>query len=258
MRLPAADVSDDALDDAARALRDARRVVALTGAGISADSGLPTFRGAKNGLWQRFAPEDLATPEAFAREPDLVWAWYQWRRALVARARPNAGHVALVEIERRAPAFTLVTQNVDGLHRAAGSRNVITLHGELMTDRCSGCGNETPCDVDPSFADAPVERLDPARCVDCAAPLRPAVVWFGERLPAGALEAAAEAASAAELLLVVGTSGVVYPAAALAPLAQRSGARVIVINTDPAAPPGMLELRGPASELLPRLVSLAW
>lgn len=243
---------------AAARLRGAERVVALTGAGISADSGLPTFRGTQSGLWSRFRPESLATPEAFARDPALVWAWYGWRRALVARSRPNAGHQALVELEGRVPHFTLVTQNVDGLHVAAGSRSVIHLHGEIMVDRCTGCGRETAARVRPELADAPVERLEPERCGACGGRLRPGVVWFGESLPAGAMERAAAAASAAQVLLVVGTSGVVYPAASLAPLAQRAGASVIVINPEPAAGDVALQLTGSASLLLPALLRSAY
>lgn len=242
------------LEEATIVLRTARAVAVLTGAGISADSGLPTFRGTQGGLWARFRPESLATPEAFARDPALVWAWYQWRRALVARARPNPAHLALVALERAVPDFTLVTQNVDGLHRQAGSERVIALHGELMRDRCSGCGRETDAAVDPGLADAPHERIEPPRCSECGARLRPAVVWFGEALPAGAMERAAEAAAAADVLLVVGTSGVVYPAASLVPLAQRAGARVIVINPERSEGDVALQLTGRAADLLPPLV----
>jgi len=241
-------------DTVAGWLRAAGRLAVLTGAGISAESGLPTFRGAQHALWSRFRPEALATPEAFARDPALVWAWYQWRRALVARARPNAGHDALVAIEQAVPAFTLITQNVDGLHQAAGSRQVIALHGDLMTDRCTRCGREYRCTVDPPLADAPVERVAPPACPACGSPLRPAVVWFGESLPAGAMEAAAAAVSASDLLLVIGTSGVVYPAASLAPLAHAAGARVVVINPDPPEDDVAHHLRGPAAEILPALV----
>lgn len=244
------------LEMAAASLRRAQRVAVLTGAGISAESGLPTFRGPQGGLWSRFRPEALATPEAFAREPELVWAWYAWRRALVARARPNPGHLALVELAALVPELTLVTQNVDGLHQAAGSHDVIALHGSLMVDRCSGCGRESRAEVDPALAEAPVERLDPPRCAGCGRRLRPAVVWFGEPLPAGAMERATAACSAAEVLLVVGTSGVVYPAASLAPLALRAGAQVVVINTEPAPDDVGIQLTGPSGEVLPRLVQL--
>lgn len=242
------------LEQATIVLRAARAVAVLTGAGISADSGLPTFRGARGGLWERFRPESLATPEAFARDPALVWAWYQWRRALAARAQPNPAHFALVTLERAIPAFTLVTQNVDGLHRRAGSERVIALHGELMRDRCSGCGRESAATVAPELADAPRERIDPPRCADCGAPLRPAVVWFGEALPDGAMERAAEAAALAEVLLVVGTSQVVYPAASLVPLARRAGARVIVVNPEQSPGDVDLQLTGRAADLLPPLV----
>ncbi|NJD11806.1 MAG: NAD-dependent deacylase [Gemmatimonadetes bacterium] len=239
-------------------MRRARRVAVLTGAGISADSGLPTFRGAQHALWSRFRPESLATPEAFAHDPALVWAWYQWRRALVARARPNPGHTALVELEAAVPVCTLITQNVDGLHRAAGSRNIIALHGELLRDRCTGCGRESPCTIVASLADAPCERLEPDRCPACGARLRPAVVWFGEPLPEGAMAAASAAVRACEVLLVVGTSGVVYPAASLAPLARTAGARVVVVNPEPAPDDVARQLTGSAADILPALVRRAF
>jgi NAD-dependent deacetylase len=237
----------------ARWLSTAGRVVALTGAGISAESGLPTFRGAQHALWSRFQPEALATPEGFRRDPALVWAWYQWRRALVARARPNAGHHALVAMERAVAEFTLVTQNVDGLHQAAGSRRIIALHGDLMTDRCTRCGREYPSTVDPALADEPRAQIPPPCCRDCGGLLRPAVVWFGEQLPVGAMESAAAAVAACDILLVIGTSGVVYPAASLAPLARAAGARVVVVNPEPPPDDVATHLRGPAAVILPVL-----
>src|SRR5690606_6137591 len=178
------------------------------------------------------------------------------RRALVARARPNPGHLALAELAALVPELTLITQNVDGLHQTAGSRDVIALHGKIMVDRCSGCGRESPAEPDPALAEAPVERLEPPRCVRCAERLRPAVVWFGEPLPEGAMERAMAACAAAEVLLVIGTSGVVYPAASLAPLALRAGAQVVVINTDPVDGDVGLQLTGRSGEVLPRLVQL--
>lgn len=246
------------LELAAAALRRARRVAVLTGAGISAESGLATFRGPQDGLWSRFRAEALATPEAFAADPALVWAWYAWRRALVARARPNAGHLALVRLADLVPDFALVTQNVDGLHQAAGSRDVIALHGEIMVDRCSGCGRERAAEVRPELAEAPVERLEPPRCDRCGAYRRPAVVWFGEPLPGAALERALAAAAAAEVFLVVGTSGVVYPAASLAPLARDGGAQVVTINPEPAGTDVGLHLPGRSGDVLPALLSRAF
>src|SRR5690606_474727 len=229
-----------------RRLRAARHIAALTGAGISAESGLPTFREPQTGLWARYRPEDLATPEAFARDPELVWRGYEWRRSLVAAAEPNAAHHALVRIETLVPRFTLVTQNVDGLHERAGSRSVIELHGRIQRTKCSRDGRRVEAWDD--------DGAVPPRCPSCGAALRPDVVWFGEALPPGVLERAADAAADCDVLLVVGTSGVVYPAAGLAPLARRAGAAVVVINTaqpDAPAAPDEYHLTGPAAKLLP-------
>jgi NAD-dependent deacetylase len=233
------------------ALRSAGHVVALTGAGISAESGLPTFRDKQTGLWAKYRPEDLATPAAYARDPSLVWRWYAWRRSLVAAAEPNAGHHALVALAARVPRFTLVTQNVDGLHQRAGSRDVIELHGNIGRSKCSAEG--TLCE-----AWAASDDEEPPRCA-CGAYLRPDVVWFGEPLPAQALRDAAHAAASCDVLLAIGTSGVVYPAASLAPLARANGALVAIINPDPAAAqPGTLSIAAPAAEALPALVAAAW
>ncbi len=220
----------------------------LTGAGVSAESGLPTFRGS-GGLWKQYRAEDLATPEAFARDPRLVWEWYDSRRQAHAGAQPNAAHLALAELERRAPGFTLVTQNVDSLHERAGSRNVIHLHGEIWLARCTGCGRETRDER------TPLAELPP-RCEACGALMRPGVVWFGEPLPRQAWERAEEATRAAGVLLVVGTSAVVYPAAGLVPLAQSCGARVIECNMEETPFSAGLDrsFRGRAGELLPKLI----
>jgi NAD-dependent deacetylase len=232
-------------------LRGAEHVVALTGAGISAESGLPTFREKQTGLWARYRPEELATPEAFARDPGLVWRWYAWRRSLVAAAAPNAGHRALVALAERVSRFTLVTQNVDGLHQRAGSRDVIELHGSITRSKCC---------VDGRLHDEweePAGGLPP--CCDCGAFLRPDVVWFGESLPGAALRASAEAASTCDVLLAIGTSGVVYPAASLAPLARANGAIVAVVNPDPrAAPADTIAIVAPAATALPALVAAVW
>jgi len=221
-------------------------VAVLTGAGISAESGIPTFRGA-GGLWRQYRAEDLATPEAFARDPRLVWEWYDWRRGLIAAAQPNAGHVALAELERRARHFTLITQNVDGLHDRAGSRNILKLHGDIWTVRCLGCGREQRDER------VPLPELPP-RC-GCGALLRPGVVWFGEMLPPGVWEAAEAAARKAGVFLVVGTSAVVYPAAGLAWTAKAAGAKVIEVNLEetPFSAHTDCSLRGRAGDLLPRL-----
>lgn len=245
---------DDVVLALRQALEGARLVAAVTGAGISAESGIPTFRGA-GGLWRNFSPEKLATPEAFARDPRLVWEWYDWRRGIIRRAEPNPGHAALAEIERRivngrgaGSSFTLVTQNVDGLHDRAGSRNIVKLHGDIWLLRCTGCGRVERNEQ------VPLNPLPP-RC-RCASLLRPGVVWFGELLPVGAWERAAEAARRADLFMVIGTSSTVYPAAGLAQLAREAGARVAVINPEPTAVDDLADwvLRGPSGELLPGLL----
>jgi NAD-dependent deacetylase len=234
------------------ALRDAGRVVALTGSGISAESGVPTFREAQTGLWERYDPQELATPEAFARDPHLVWEWYEWRRNLVAKAEPNPGHRALAELERRIPGFTLVTQNVDGLHQRAGIRDAIELHSNILRSKCS-LEDEV---VQPEEYDDSL----PPRCARCGAFLRPDVVWFGEMLPAGALEAASEAARECELFLSIGTSGLVYPAAALPYEALENGATLVEVNPSetPLTPHADYSLRGPAGEVLPKLLREAF
>ncbi|HEX9179576.1 MAG TPA: NAD-dependent deacylase [Burkholderiales bacterium] len=233
----------------ANALRAARSVAVLTGAGISAESGVPTFRDAMTGLWARYNPEDLATPEAFLRDPKLVWEWYEWRRGLVAKAQPNPGHRALAELERRVPDFTLTTQNVDGLHRRAGSRRVLELHGNITRHKCFDEG--TPVE---SWADT---GSVPPLCPRCGGYLRPDVVWFGEMLPEAALEAALEAARRCELFLCVGTSTVVQPAASLPFEALRAGAQVLEVNPDatPLTPHAAWSLRGPAGMVLPELLA---
>jgi NAD-dependent deacetylase len=229
-------------------LREARSIAVLTGAGVSAESGVPTFRGA-GGLWKRQRAENLATPEAFARDPKLVWEWYDWRRGVLADVKPNPGHYALAELERRSPNFTLITQNVDGLHELAGSRKVLRVHGSIWTLRCLGCGREE------ENRRSPLAELPP-RC-ECGGVLRPGVVWFGESLPAGVWKAAEAAARSCDLLLVIGTSAVVYPAAGLSHLAKSSGARVVEINIAETPLSRDIDefLLGPSGELLPQLIA---
>jgi NAD-dependent deacetylase len=218
----------------------------LTGAGTSAESGVPTFRG-HGGLWRNFRPEQLATPEAFRRDPALVWEWYEWRRGLVGSCTPNAAHATLAEMEAALPGCSLITQNVDGLHQAAGSRNVLELHGNIWRMRCTGCGQAI------EDRHVPLPEIPP-RCSACGALLRPDVVWFGESLPSEVLEAAWAAAAHCRLMLVVGTSALVQPAAALPLVALRNGARVVEVNPaeTPLSPHVHEVLRGPAAEMLPR------
>ena len=234
-------------------LRDARKIVALTGAGISAESGLATFRDAQTGLWSKFKPEELATPEAFERNPKLIWDWYAWRRDQVLKAEPNPGHLALVEMEKRVPEFLLVTQNVDGLHARAGSKRIVELHGNIHRFRCfeNECASSN-FDVDPST----VLRTGLGRCRSCGGNLRPDVVWFGEMLPTDALETAMTAADECDVFFSIGTSSVVYPAADLWRRAKERGAIVIEVNKDPTplTPLADYSLLGKAGEILPQLV----
>lgn len=233
-------------------LRAAGHVVVLTGAGISAESGVPTFRDAMTGLWARYDPQELATPQAFARQPKLVWDWYAWRRELVGGVAPNPGHFALAELERRIPRLTVITQNVDGLHQRAGSRSVIELHGNIARVKCSRDGR-----IVDSWDDNG-ER--PPRCPDCRSYLRPDVVWFGEALPVDALARAVQAARSADVFLTVGTSGVVQPAASLPLDALEAGAFTTEINPEetPLSPWMDCALRGPSGVLLPALMAAAW
>ncbi len=233
-------------------LRRASSVAALTGAGVSQESGLRTFRDAQAGLWTQYKPEELASPEAFRRDPKLVWDWYAWRREAVKAVRPNPGHYALVEIEKRVPRFTLITQNVDGLHRMAGSEKLLELHGNIQRVRCADCH---------TFAEAWEEDLESVpRCRECGGLLRPDVVWFGEALPRDQLEAAVEAARSCEVFFSIGTSGVVQPAASLAFAAHNRGAVVIEINAEPTplTPKADYALQGKSGEILPRLVQAVW
>ncbi|HUI41064.1 MAG TPA: NAD-dependent deacylase [Terriglobia bacterium] len=235
------------VDDLRAAIQRSRAILALTGAGISAESGIPTFRG-PGGLWRSYSPEQLATPDAFARDPLLVWTWYDWRRGIIRGAEPNPGHRALAELEKlKGAGFTLVTQNVDGLHERAGSRRVVKLHGDIWKVRCTGCGASSVND------EVPLPELPP-RC-SCGALLRPGVVWFGESLPEDEWERAVEASRGAEVFLVAGTSAAVYPAAGLAALARARGAKIAVVNPEDTPLDGLADwvLRGLAGEVLPRL-----
>lgn len=242
---------DAALDEAADALRSAESVCVLTGAGVSAESGVPTFR-ASDGLWEGHRIEDVATPSGFRANPNLVWQFYNARRANVGTVRPNAGHFALVELEKRWPGqFTVATQNVDGLHRTAGSRRVLELHGSLYRTRCTGCS---------VVADRGLEPLgDLPKCPSCAALLRPDIVWFHEPLPTDVWVAANAAAEACDVLLVVGTSAVVYPAANLIPAAKLGGRRpasVLEFNLTPTDASHLADVGvyGPSGETLPKLL----
>lgn len=237
------------LDDPrlASAIRRSARVAVLTGAGISAESGIPTFRGAE-GLWKKFRPEELANFDAFMANPELVWAWYRFRRDIVRKAEPNPGHRALVAWESLVDKFTLITQNVDGLHARAGSKRVVELHGNIETDLCLDCGRKR--------AGEAAGETDPLPVCPCGGRLRPGVVWFGELLPTEAMAQADRAASGCDLFLTVGTSAVVHPAASLPRLAKSRGATLVEINPEPTPVSEYADftLYGPAGEILPELV----
>ncbi|MCW8132733.1 MAG: NAD-dependent deacylase [Planctomycetota bacterium] len=236
-------------------MRTAAKVGVLTGAGVSAESGLSTFRG-PGGLWQNQDVMELATPQGFARDPQKVWAWYAWRREQALQARPNPGHAALARWEAaltaRGGTFELITQNVDGLHQAAGSRNVTELHGSGWVLRCTGCGDER---IDRTH---PLPELPP-RCAKCRSLLRPGVVWFGEMLPERAIISAQAAAETSELFLVAGTSGTVYPAASFVQIAARCGAVTVEVNLEPTPLSGKVDysFRGKTGEWLPALLAAA-
>lgn len=229
----------------------ARHIAVLTGAGMSAESGVPTFRDAQTGLWARFNPQELATESAFRAHPQRVWDWYAHRREMIAAVLPNAGHAALAAFARKHPGrMTLITQNVDGLHQQAGQTDALALHGNIAEDRWLDAPRAC-CQVDA------IEAGRPPRCPVCGNLRRPAVVWFGENLPARALDAAEHAARGCDLMLVVGTSGEVYPAAGLAFTAHQSGARIVIVNPEPTPLDGVAELclREPAAKCLPVLLA---
>lgn len=250
-------MSDAKIRKAAGLLAAAKRVVVLTGAGVSKESGVPTFRDAMEGLWANFNPEELATPQAFRRNPKLVWDWYEMRRQQVDSVRPNPGHDAIAQLEGRVPHVTVVTQNVDGLHRAAGSTDVIELHGNIRQHKCfNGCqGDPTLIDIH-TLTWAHDDR--PPRCPHCDALVRPDIVWFGEALPAEALSRAQQLCQSADVVLIVGTSGIVQPAASLPYYAKRWGhAQLIDVNPqqDEITPICDLFLQGPSGVILPQVLA---
>lgn len=222
-------------------------IVVLTGAGISAESGVPTFRG-QEGLWQNFRPEELATPEAFWKDPKLVWEWYDWRRNAVKAAKPNPGHYSLAELEDETPKFTLITQNIDGLHQMAGSRNIIEMHGNLWQVRCTKCG-----DIEENH-DVPMAELPP-KCLKCGEIGRPNVVWFNEIIPMEVIDNSLKAIEECDVMLIIGTSGIVEPAASMGLVAKQTDKTVIEINLELTPSSGLydLTLLGKSGEILPLL-----
>lgn len=248
----------DALARACAIVRDGlvpRGIAVLTGAGMSAESGIPTFRDAMSGLWARFDPAELASDEGFRADPVRVWQWYAERREGVRQAQPNAGHQALGDFARRHPGvLTVISQNVDDLHQRAGNTDTLRLHGDILLDRWLD-----PCPQGRGCAPARATDGTPPRCPDCGNRVRPGVVWFGETLPQDTFAAAEQAVQACRVLLVVGTSGAVWPAAGLAVQAREAGARVLIVNPHPSELDGVAHhcLRGTAAELLPRLLDAA-
>ena len=242
---------DDTLQSAARAVARSTRLVVFTGAGVSKESGIATFREPETGLWAKYDPMELATPEAYRRDPAFVWSWYEHRFGVAAAAEPNAGHLAIAELEKLLPKVVVVTQNIDGLHQRAGSSHVIELHGTMHSFRCvSGRHRGFTWD------DVAGQEEKPPRCPEDGDYLRPEVVWFGEGLPPDALSAAQQLSASCDVMLIVGTSGVVYPAAAVPLIAREAGATVIDVNPqwDALARSCDLFLRGPGGEVLPELV----
>lgn len=246
-------MNDLELQKVAKLIQSANHVAVLTGAGISAESGMATFRDPLTGMWAHFRPEDLATPDAFRRNPAVVWNWYMQRRQSAIKALPNPGHRVLAWLETKVPRLSLITQNVDNLHQSAGSSNVVELHGSIHRFKCFENHHAIPIEL----ADASPE--EPPQCPSCKSLARPDVVWFGEMLPELAMNRAIGSAQTADLFLVIGTSGVVQPAASLGITAKRNGSKVVVINPDPnAAMAGEIFLQGPSGVVLPRLAEAAW
>ena len=237
------------LTQAVNTLKSAQSIFVLTGAGISAESGIPTFRGA-NGLWKNYSVTDLATPQAFTRNPQLVWDWYRWRQDLISKAKPNAAHQAIVKLEQKFKNFLLLTQNIDNLHRRAGSQNVLELHGNIFRTRCLKCGDL----LDDHTSHVLNKTLPKCRCGGL---LRPDVVWFGETIPQDTWNQSLEFLNTADVALICGTSGVVFPAAAIPEIAKTSNTRTVEVNLEPTPLSSIVDiaLHGKAGEILPELVA---
>jgi NAD-dependent deacetylase len=239
----------NAIHRAANIIRDSKSVFVLTGAGISAESGIPTFRGA-HGLWKNYSAIDLATPEAFERNPQLVWEWYHWRQGIILKAQPNPAHFAVAELEKRSDRFLLLTQNVDNLHQRAGSKRILELHGNIFRTRCRNCRNVVNHQMIPGV---PTDNLP--QCA-CGGPLRPDVVWFGEQIPQDVWQSSLEFLTTTDVAIICGTSGVVWPAAAIPEIAQQSGVKTIEVNLEatPITSIVNVSIQGKAGEILPQIV----
>jgi NAD-dependent deacetylase len=244
----------------AEQLKNAQHLTILTGAGISAESGIPTFRDAMTGLWENYSAEKLASEKGFHQNPALVWGWYEWRRHKVLQTKSNAGHEIIAKLATQLPKVTLITQNVDDLHERAGSRNVLHLHGSIQTARCIECGHPYKHPETSEMVEFPESRIEPPECEKCGEWIRPNVVWFGEALPVKALRDAEQAAEECDLMLIVGTSGLVYPAANLPMVAIRRNITTIQVNpteTDLDAKV-TFDLNGKAGVVLPQLYKMAF
>jgi NAD-dependent deacetylase len=235
------------LQQISNSITDTTKITVLTGAGISAPSGVPTFRGGADSLWENMRPEELATPQAFNADPEKVWRWYDWRRSLLEPCKPNRAHYALVELENIANNVTIITQNVDGLHQLAGSKNLMEFHGSIWVTRCLDCKKET---VNRSVSLPIIPRCE------CGGMLRPGVVWFGEGIDPQIMQASVEASSDCNLFLVIGTSGLVHPAAGMAQIAKEAGATVVEFNLEPSGVSNHIDLfvAGSADETVPQLI----
>jgi NAD-dependent deacetylase len=242
------------------AVQTAKHIVVFTGAGVSAESGIPTFRDALTGLWERFDAANLATPDAFCRDDELVWGWYEWRRMKVLRAQPNPAHLAIATLAQHVPKLTVVTQNVDDLHERAGSADVLHLHGSLHSPRCFACGQAHT--LPPGIPEEPDggRRLRPPRCHHCGGSVRPGVVWFGEGMPVNELNLAFAAARDCDLLFAIGTSGLVQPAAGIPSLARQAGAMVVQVNPTGTQMDSVCTwlLRGTSAKVMPNLLQAAF
>ena len=238
---------EDKIAQARQEIEKASNIVVLTGAGISAESGVPTFRG-QEGLWQNFRPEELATPDAFWNDPKLVWEWYDWRRNAVKDAKPNPGHYALAELESSVPHLTLVTQNIDGLHQMGGSTNITEMHGNIWQIRCTKCG-----EIEQNFQ-VPLPELPP-KCKKCGELGRPNVVWFGEMIGMDLIDKILRAIEECQVMLIIGTSGIVEPAASMGLVAKQTNKTVIEINLDETPSAGLYDIviREKSGEVLPML-----
>jgi len=236
---------DDRIIKAKSLVDEASGICVLSGAGISAESGIPIFRG-QDGLWKKYRPEELATPEAFSRDPKLVWEWYEWRRKIVKNSKPNSGHFAIKDLEQQKTDFNLITQNIDGLHQLAGSNNIIELHGNLWQIRCTKCNR-----IEENY-EVPFDELPPL-CKGCNSLGRPNIVWFGEIIPMNIIDKALVAIENCQLMLIIGTSGVVEPAASMGLIAKQAGKTVIEINLEPTPNSTLydLSINGKSGEILP-------